>query len=116
MDLRKLVGATGFEPATSRSQSERSTRLSHAPTLLKSQTPNPNRNSGAGFPYYPTLDFGFLIGLWDLGFGLWALLMGQRVDKNVGRNLVGGNREALEVIGALGLPLERVAEISVERH
>jgi hypothetical protein len=30
---RKVVGATGFEPATSRSQSERSTRLSHAPTL-----------------------------------------------------------------------------------
>ncbi len=28
----KVVGATGFEPATSRSQSERSTRLSHAPT------------------------------------------------------------------------------------
>src|SRR5512146_1486399 len=27
-----MVGATGFEPATSRSQSERSTRLSYAPT------------------------------------------------------------------------------------
>ena len=27
----KLVGATGFEPATFRSQSGRSTRLSHAP-------------------------------------------------------------------------------------
>src|SRR6476469_6184263 len=33
MDRQKLVGATGFEPATSRSQSGRSTRLSHAPTL-----------------------------------------------------------------------------------
>jgi hypothetical protein len=30
----KVVGATGFEPATSRSQSERSTRLSHAPTAI----------------------------------------------------------------------------------
>src|SRR5262245_3921646 len=28
---RRLVGATGFEPATFRSQSGRSTRLSHAP-------------------------------------------------------------------------------------
>src|SRR6188508_1826872 len=28
----KGIGATGFEPATSRSQSERSTGLSHAPT------------------------------------------------------------------------------------
>ena len=27
-----MVGATGFEPATSRSRTERSTRLSHAPT------------------------------------------------------------------------------------
>src|SRR6187399_2743503 len=27
-----MVGATGFEPATSRSQSERSTRLSYAPS------------------------------------------------------------------------------------
>ena len=29
---RKVVGATGFEPAASRSRTERSTRLSHAPT------------------------------------------------------------------------------------
>ena len=33
-----MVGATGFEPATSRSQSERSTRLSHAPTPPHSRT------------------------------------------------------------------------------
>src|SRR3954453_493795 len=32
MDRRVMVGATGFEPATSRSQSERSTRLSYAPS------------------------------------------------------------------------------------
>ena len=31
-ELGMLVGATGFEPATFRSQSGRSTRLSHAPT------------------------------------------------------------------------------------
>ena|SRR5687768_15409161 len=30
-----MVGATGFEPATSRSQSERSTRLSYAPTATQ---------------------------------------------------------------------------------
>ena len=30
--LRSLVGATGFEPATPRSRTECSTRLSHAPT------------------------------------------------------------------------------------
>src|SRR5436190_5159743 len=29
--LVKLVGATGFEPAASRSRTERSTKLSHAP-------------------------------------------------------------------------------------
>ena len=28
----KLVGMTGFEPATSRSRTERSTKLSHIPT------------------------------------------------------------------------------------
>ena len=28
-----MVGATGFEPATSRTRTVRSTRLSHAPTL-----------------------------------------------------------------------------------
>jgi hypothetical protein len=31
-ERRKLVGATGFEPATPRSRTECSTRLSHAPT------------------------------------------------------------------------------------
>ncbi len=31
----KMVGATGFEPATSWSQTKRSTKLSYAPTLLK---------------------------------------------------------------------------------
>ena len=34
-ETKKLVGATGFEPATSSSQSWRSTRLSHAPSLRK---------------------------------------------------------------------------------
>ena len=35
----KMVGATGFEPATSCSQSKRSTRLSYAPTAgFPSQT------------------------------------------------------------------------------
>jgi hypothetical protein len=28
-----MVGARGFEPPTSRSRTERSTRLSHAPTI-----------------------------------------------------------------------------------
>ena len=31
----RMVGATGFEPATSRSRTERSTRLSHAPTNVQ---------------------------------------------------------------------------------
>src|SRR5262245_17775792 len=31
MDREKMVGATGFEPATSRSRTERSTKMSHAP-------------------------------------------------------------------------------------
>jgi hypothetical protein len=35
MGLRFLVGARGFEPPTSRSRTERSTRLSHAPTFPK---------------------------------------------------------------------------------
>ncbi len=29
-----LIGATGFEPATSASRTQRSTKLSHAPILL----------------------------------------------------------------------------------
>src|SRR5216110_1950231 len=36
-----------------------------------------------GFPIIPRWDFDFRIGLWDLGFGSWDLLMGQRVDKDV---------------------------------
>ena len=32
---KKLVGAAGFEPATSRTPSVRATRLRHAPTTLK---------------------------------------------------------------------------------
>ena len=31
-EVKKMVGARGFEPPTSRSRTERSTRLSHAPT------------------------------------------------------------------------------------
>jgi hypothetical protein len=31
--FRKMVGATGFEPATSWSQTRRSTKLSYTPTL-----------------------------------------------------------------------------------
>lgn len=30
--IKKMVGLTGFEPATSRSRTERSTKLSHNPT------------------------------------------------------------------------------------
>src|SRR6202021_1958687 len=39
----ELVGATGFEPATFRSRTGRSTRLSHAPTFLclKFSAPGP---------------------------------------------------------------------------
>ena len=33
MDSGFLVGATGFEPATSASRTQRSTKLSHAPFL-----------------------------------------------------------------------------------
>ena len=32
--LKLVVGARGFEPPTSRSRTERSTRLSHAPTRI----------------------------------------------------------------------------------
>src|ERR1700681_2112552 len=32
LDTREVIGATGFEPATFRSRTGRSTRLSHAPT------------------------------------------------------------------------------------
>jgi hypothetical protein len=35
LGLGKVVGAIGFEPTTSRSRTERSTRLSHAPKLTK---------------------------------------------------------------------------------
>jgi hypothetical protein len=31
LGLKEVVGAIGFEPTTSRSRTERSTRLSHAP-------------------------------------------------------------------------------------
>ena len=31
LNVAEVVGATGFEPATSRSRTERSTKLSHAP-------------------------------------------------------------------------------------
>ena len=37
---RAMVGATGFEPATSRSQSERSTRLSYAPSCADPDYPS----------------------------------------------------------------------------
>src|SRR6188474_2090562 len=43
MDPVKLVGATGFEPATSRSRTERSTRLSHAPRKIKYNRPSTPR-------------------------------------------------------------------------
>ena len=33
IDRRKVVGAIGFEPTTSRSRTERSTKLSHAPNV-----------------------------------------------------------------------------------
>src|SRR6266496_3823855 len=119
MDLRKLVGATGFEPATSRSQSERSTRLSHAPTLLKSPNPKshaPNPKPKLGNRVSLLSHVGFRFSDWALGFGSWDLLMGQRVDQDVRANLVRRDREALEVVGAFGLPLEGIAEIGVERH
>lgn len=40
---QKIIGAKGFEPSTSRSRTERSTRLSHAP---KSESRLP-KNEGA---------------------------------------------------------------------
>jgi hypothetical protein len=33
-ELKSLVGTTGFEPATSASRTQRSTRLSHVPTVV----------------------------------------------------------------------------------
>jgi putative FmdB family regulatory protein len=41
-----VVGATGFEPATSRSRTERSTKLSHAP--LRADTPSNGKLEGCG--------------------------------------------------------------------
>src|SRR2546426_11937060 len=40
----------------------------------------------------------------------------QGVENDVRRDLVGGHREPLEIIGTLRLALERVTEVGVERH
>ena len=53
----KLVGARGFEPPTSRSRTERSTRLSHAPTTRRVYTGRriaAIRNPAAGTPGFPS--------------------------------------------------------------
>src|SRR5687767_240212 len=52
---KNLVGETGFEPATSRSQSGRSTRLSYSPSTRGqvSCAPGPVGESRDGRPSYP---------------------------------------------------------------
>src|SRR5688572_8506313 len=50
----EMVGATGFEPATSRSRTERSTRLSHAPTndqYNRRERPTTNYQPGYKCPH-----------------------------------------------------------------
>jgi hypothetical protein len=53
--VAKLVGETGFEPATSRSQSGRSTRLSYSPSTRGqvSRAPGPAANPGTDVHHTP---------------------------------------------------------------
>ena len=53
--LNVMVGATGFEPATSCSQSRRATELRYAPTeALQPLAPSPSKGSSTAFRYTGT--------------------------------------------------------------
>ena len=69
-----MVGATGFEPATSRSRTERSTRLSHAPTndqynRWKLPTPNFQLPNGPLRALRSLRGLRGSLGVWELGVG-----------------------------------------------
>ena len=73
--LNEMVGATGFEPATSRSRTERSTRLSHAPTndQYTGGTPDPRLQLPNAFFAVFAIFAAFAVPNWTLGVGRWEL-------------------------------------------
>src|SRR5262245_1792759 len=56
------------------------------------------------------------VGTWDLGFGIWDLLMRQRVQHGIDAERVAIRTEIHEVRRIVALALPRIAEIRVVRH